>query len=221
MNPRIQVALQLCLLCAGSASLRAEILPDLLLHEDQSLDGPWQIIIDPYESGFYDYRYNQRDNSPNPNRSETYYLDAKPANPSDRVEYDFDLSPTLDVPGDWNTQRPELFYYEGTLWYRRKFEAAPLAQGERAFLRFGAANYRADVYLNGRKLGLHVGGFTPFSFEVTKRLKPGTNSLVVRVDNKRHKSAVPTLNTDWRTGSGRRPIRARVCATYGEQRPPP
>jgi beta-glucuronidase len=101
------------------------------------------------------------------------------------------------VPGDWNTQRPDLFYYEGTLWYRRTFEAAPPAEGERAFLRFGAANYRADVYLNGHKLGVHVGGFTPFSFEVTRQLKAGTNSLVVKVDNKRFKEGVPTLNTDW------------------------
>ena len=72
-----------------------------------------------------------------------------------------------------------------------------LKNGERAFLRFGAANYRADVYLNGKKLGTHIGGFTPFTFEATSLLKNGTNSLVVRVDNKRSKDAVPTLNTDW------------------------
>ena len=58
-------------------------------------------------------------------------------------------------------------------------------------------NYRADVYLNGRRVGTHIGGFTPFTFDVTKLLAKGTNSLVVRVDNKRAKDAVPTLNTDW------------------------
>ena len=72
-----------------------------------------------------------------------------------------------------------------------------MAEGERAFLRFGAANYRADVYLNGKKLGTHIGGFTPFTFEVTQRLRPGPNSLVVRVNNQRSKEGVPTLNTDW------------------------
>ena len=91
----------------------------------------------------------------------------------------------------------ELLYYEGSVWYRKKFDADALKDDERAFLRFGAANYRADVYLNGKKLGVHIGGFTPFSFEVTDRLKAGANSLVVRVDNKRSKSGVPTLNTDW------------------------
>jgi len=176
---------------------RAENIPDLFLHQGQSLNGEWRIIVDPYETGFYDYRYSQRDKAGSPSRSETFYLDVKPANPSERVEYDFDLSPTLQVPGDWNTQRPEMFFYEGTVWYRTRFEASVMRNDERAFLRFGAANYRADVYLNGKRIGTHIGGFTPFTFEVTKQLKSGTNSLVVRVDNKRFKEGVPTLNTDW------------------------
>lgn len=189
--------IQFVVLLALVTAALAENIPDLLLQPGQSLNGEWKSIIDPYESGFYDYRYSQRDLDPNPSRAETFYLDVKPANPGERVEYDFDSSPSLNVPSDWNTQRPELLYYEGTIWYRRTFEAAPLAKGERAFLRFGAANYRADVYLNGKKLGMHIGGFTPFSFEITKQLKSGKNSLVVRVDNKRSKSGVPTLNTDW------------------------
>src|SRR5581483_11000431 len=91
----------------------------------------------------------------------------------------------------------DLFYYEGTIWYRTKFAAPARKGGEHAFVAFGAANYRADVYLNGHKLGTHIGGFTPFSFEVTSLLQPGGNSLIVRVDNKRSRDAVPTLNTDW------------------------
>ncbi len=177
--------------------LHADNIPDLFLHDGLSLNGEWKSIIDPYETGFYDYRREQRDLGKNPSRSETFYLDVKPADAGERVEYDFDTSPTLNVPGDWNTQRPELLYYEGSVWYRRKFDCAALGQAERAFIRFGAVNYRADVYLNGKKLGTHVGGFTPFSFEVTKFLKAGANSLVLKVDNKRAKDAVPTLNTDW------------------------
>lgn len=175
----------------------ANNIPDLLLREGQSLNGDWHYIVDPYETGFYDYRLEQRDLSPNPNRSESFFLDVKPADPGERVEYDFDLAGTLKVPADWNTQRPELLYYEGSIWYRRTFEGPRLAAGERAFIRFGAVNYRADVYLNGQKLGVHIGGFTPFSYEVTGKLKPGTNSLIVKVDNKRIKEGVPTLNTDW------------------------
>jgi beta-glucuronidase len=177
--------------------LHADNIPDLFLHDGTSLNGEWKSIIDPYETGFYDYRHEQRDLSANPSRAETFYLDVKPADPGERVEYDFDKSASLKVPGDWNTQRPELLYYEGSVWYRRKFDLSGWSDEQRVFLRFGAVNYRADVYLNGQKLGTHIGGFTPFTFEVTRRLKKGANSLVVKVDNKRSKEAVPTLNTDW------------------------
>src|SRR6185295_7874579 len=104
---------------------------------------------------------------------------------SELLEYDFDKSPVLQVPGDWNSQDARLLYYEGAVWYRTLFDVTPAAAGRRQFLRFGAANYEAHVYLNGRKLGTHVGGFTPFAFEVTGALRPSGNSLVVRVDNRR------------------------------------
>jgi beta-glucuronidase len=190
-------ALALSFCAAVWPKAQAENIPDLFLHSGQPLNGAWKSIIDPYDSGFYDYRYSERDFSATPSRAETFYLDVQPADPGERVEYDFDTSPTLEVPGDWNTQRRELLYYEGSVWCRRTFTSPAPANGERAFLRFGAANYRADVYLNGRKLGVHIGGFTPFSFEVTGRLREGTNSLVVRVNNQRSKDGVPTLNTDW------------------------
>jgi beta-glucuronidase len=153
-----------------------------------SLDGKWQVIVDPYESGFYDYRYKPSANG--------YFKDAKPKTKSDLVEYDFDRSETLNVPGDWNTQSDQLFFYEGTIWYRKSFdyERRP---NTRLFVYFGAANYFADVYLNGEKIGQHEGGFTPFNFEITKLVRGTGNSLIVKVDNKRRRDAVPTLMTDW------------------------
>jgi beta-glucuronidase len=160
-----------------------------------TLDGKWHVIVDPYENGAYDYRRKPFDAVPNPTGG--YFLDRKPAGPADLVEYDFDASPTLLVPGDWNSQDDKLFWYEGTVWYRTRFDFQPSAAAPRQFLHFGAANYQADVYLNGAKLGRHVGGFTPFDFEVTGRLQPAGNSLVVKVDNTRHLDAVPTVNTDW------------------------
>ncbi|MFA6582259.1 MAG: glycoside hydrolase family 2 TIM barrel-domain containing protein [Paludibacter sp.] len=161
-----------------------------------TLNGKWNYIIDPYETGYYDYRYKPYDESPNPGNG-AFYLDKKQKNKSDLIEYSFDKSPTLWVPGDWNSQDEKLLYYEGTIWYRRLFDYAKKSTDHRIFIHFGAVNYESDVYLNGKKLGKHIGGFTPFNYEITTLLKEEGNSLVVKVDNKRKPEAVPTLNTDW------------------------
>jgi beta-glucuronidase len=160
-----------------------------------SLNGKWNTIIDPYENGYYDYRYEPFDK--NPNTTGGYFLDKHLSDKSELLEYDFDRSPVLTVPKDWNSQDSKLLYYEGTIWYRRIFEYTKKSLSDRLFLYFGAANYETDVYLNGKKLGKHTGGFTPFDFEITEILKEGKNSLVVKVDNKRRRDGVPTLNTDW------------------------
>jgi beta-glucuronidase len=157
-------------------------------HHTISLDGKWRTIVDPYENGYYDYRLKPS--------KDGYFRNAKPKNPGELVEYDFDTSPTLDVPGDWNSQRENLFFYEGTVWYKRSFDYA-VRPGTRLILYFGAANYEAIVYLNGEKLGEHTGGFTPFEFEITGKVKPKDNFVVVKVDNKRRRDGVPTVNTDW------------------------
>ncbi len=161
-----------------------------------SLNGKWHYIVDPYETGYYDYRYQPRDQNSDPG-VDAFFVNAKAETKSDRIEYDFDTSPVMNVPGDWNSQSEKLFYYEGTIWYKRSFDYPKPGDHNRVFIRFGAVNYRADVYLNGEKLGVHVGGFTPFSFEVTEQLRPEGNFLIVKTDNRRYREAVPTLNTDW------------------------
>ena len=161
-----------------------------------SLNGKWNYIIDPYETGYYDYRYMPFDKMSNPGNG-AFFLDRKPKDKTDLIEYSFDKSPTLWVPGDWNSQSEKLLYYEGTIWYRRLFDYKKSVAYNRVFIHFGAANYESDVYLNGKKLGKHIGGFTPFNYEISGLLKESGNSLVVKVDNKRKREAVPTLNTDW------------------------
>ncbi len=155
----------------------------------RSLDGPWRTIVDPYESGYYDYRLQ-------PLSTTGYFANQKPSSKSDRVEYDFDRSDTLSVPGDWNSQRKELFFYEGTVWYKRDFDARPSVD-RRLFVHFAAANYDAKVFVNGKPIGEHVGGFTPFDFEVTGAVHEGNNFIVVKVDDQRRRDGVPTVNTDW------------------------
>lgn len=153
-----------------------------------SLDGRWDTIIDPYENGYYNHRYEESDKG--------YFKNAKPANPSDLVEYDFARSPKLNVPGDWNSQSDQLFLYEGTVWYHRDFDIGKKVDLNYA-IHFGAVNYHATVYLNGKKIDTHEGGFTPFQFNITEQVKPGLNSLVVKVDNHRERDQIPTVNTDW------------------------
>ncbi|MFL5581343.1 MAG: glycoside hydrolase family 2 protein [Gemmatimonadaceae bacterium] len=182
--------------CTAAAQAPAEREPAPLItnvpgRATTSLDGRWQTIVDPFENGYYDYRYQ-----PTPNG---YFRVRRPQGPTDLVEYDFDRSPLLAVPGDWNSQRPELLFYEGTVWYRTTFARAdpPLGAGRRLFVHFGGANYEARVWLNGTELGVHRGGFTPFDFEVTGLARSGPNDLVVKVDNRRLRDAVPTVNADW------------------------
>ena len=155
-----------------------------------SLDGQWQAIVDPFEVGAFDYRAQPLKNN------QAFYKNHKPQSESELVEYDFDTSGQLHVPGDWNTQRESLLFYEGTVWYKRSFDYTKSPKNK-LFLHFGACNYFAAVYLNGEELGEHEGGFTPFDFEITDRVKPRGNFLVLRINNTRGKDQVPTVNTDW------------------------
>ncbi len=161
-----------------------------------SLNGSWKYIVDPYENGYYNYRYEPFDKQENPLVS-AFFMNSKPNKPSDLIEYNFDEMDSISVPGDWNTQKEKLFYYEGTVWYKKSFNYVLSKNSNRVFVYFEASNYKTEVYLNGKKLGSHIGGFTPFNFEVTNHLKEKDNFLIIKVDNKRVKEGVPTLNTDW------------------------
>ena len=92
------------------------------------------------------------------------------------VEYNFQKSSFLQVPGDWNSQRESLFYYEGPIWYQKDFsyQSKP---GTRVFFHAGAANYRSYLWVNEQMVCEHEGGFTPFDCEVTGLLKEGANRL--------------------------------------------
>ena len=166
----------------------SELLQNVTARNTQTLDGLWQVIVDPLENGYYNHRYQPYDQG--------YFRNAKMQSPSDLIEYDFDSDLELMVPGDWNTQTEKLYYYEGTVWYKRSFEFKK-QEGRSTYVYFEAVNYEAKVYLNGSLVGEHIGGFTPFQFDITDLLKEGNNFLVVKVDNKRKREAVPTVNTDW------------------------
>lgn len=161
-----------------------------------SLNGLWKVIIDPYDNGSCSYRLDRFDQMNRAPRS-AYFRDAKVKNMTDRLEYNFDSAETLMVPGSWNMQKEKFYWYEGSMWYRKLFKYSKEKVDNKVFLRFEAVNYHCCVYLNGEKVGEHTGGFTPFEFQIESLLREGDNSLVVLVNNNRHKDAVPTINTDW------------------------
>src|SRR5450759_4389477 len=99
-----------------------------------SLNGKWNYIIDPYETGYYDYRYQPLDANPNPQSG--FFLDQHQTDKSQLLEYDFDKCPTLMVPGDWNSQDDKLLYYDGTIWYRKLFSYKKSAPDNRVFIHF-------------------------------------------------------------------------------------
>ena len=177
-----------------SKSLNYGLSPQIMgvdSRKNLSLNGEWKAIVDQYEVGYHDYRLH-----PNPDIN-TFFADRSlKDDPRRLIEYDFDNDMSLPVPSDWNTRNDKLYYYEGTIWYRRQFDLKPEA-GKRYFLYFGAVNYEAIVAVNGVSVAKHTGGYTPFNFEVTDLLKDGQNTVIVKVDNKRRGEGVPTVNSDW------------------------
>lgn len=167
--------------------------PDLIINvrgrQTSTLNGSWRAVIDPYESGYYTYRHTPREDG-------GFFANKKPQYKSDLIEYDFGTAEQLVVPGDWNSQKDKLFFYEGTVWYKKNFDYH-LPPGRRLFVYFGAVNYQAIVGINGIILGEHEGGFTPFNFEITEHTREKENFLIVKVDNQRRPEYVPTVNTDW------------------------
>jgi beta-glucuronidase len=153
-----------------------------------SLNGKWQTIIDLYDTGYYDSHMAIEPNG--------FFKNEKPKDKSDRIEYEFLPANNLLVPGDWNTQKEKLYYYESTVWYKKDFDYK-LPKGRRLFVYFGGANYITNVYCNGEKLGDHEGGYTPFNFEITELVNDKDNFIIARVNAERKNDAVPMGMTDW------------------------
>jgi len=153
-----------------------------------SLDGAWHVIVDPYGDGLYD--------SNGKAQSAGFARNLAQTDSTGPIEYNFAKSSTLQVPGDWNTQRESLMLYEGPLWYEKDFEYHK-APGKRVFLHIGAANYRYYLWINGHVICEHEGGFTGFDCEITQALRDGNNFAVIAVDSTRLADGVPTLKTDW------------------------
>ncbi len=119
-------------------------------------------------------------------------------------DYNDNLWETKEIPSVENQiyafpKVPE--YYENGVWYRRTFSVPDTFSGKFVRLVFYAVNYIADVWINGNYVGWHEGGYTSFSFDVTKYLiYGGLNTIAIRVDNPpwgTRKDIVPYTVCDW------------------------
>ncbi|NLX10010.1 MAG: glycoside hydrolase family 2, partial [Chloroflexi bacterium] len=88
---------------------------------------------------------------------------------------------TITVPLPWQAAFPELEQYSGYAWYRRTFDLDEAWLAGDLLLAFGAVDYWCEVYVNGQRVGEHEGGYTPFRLSIRHAVRPGENTLSVRV----------------------------------------
>ena len=130
---------------------------------------------------------------------------------AERVGFDDRAWQTVSAPHTYNAAdsgiggakargEPEGVYYRGPAWYRLALEHTPEA-GRRYYLNFDGVALTAEVFINGRSLGVHEGGYAAFRHDVTDVLKTGDNLIAVRVDNTRNVRFAP-LNGDFNIYGG-------------------
>lgn len=144
--------------------------PQLRRAEWTSLDGPWRFALDD------DRRFHER----RPEGAEWTHT----------IEVPFAPEAARSGIGDTS------FHHGG--WYEREVDIPPPEGGERVLLHFGAVDYRARVWVNGRYAGSHEGGHTPFCFEITRFLRAeGPQTITVQALDDPFELAKPRGKQDW------------------------
>lgn len=147
----------------------------------ESLNGVWQYGIDQYDSLLRAHWYK-----------ENYYNEKGYKFPMD---FSFDQWERVTLPCSSNMISPELKLYEGSLIFTRTF-TYKRNKDERLVLNIGAANYTCYVFINKEYLGMHKGGSTPFTIDITDKILKD-NRIILCVDNTRRPEQLPCENTDW------------------------
>jgi beta-glucuronidase len=114
----LTIAMAMLIAVGESRAQVAPLIANIGGRSTTNLNGQWQAIVDPYDVGFVDYRAQPMKNN------SAFFKNYKPKSKSELIEYDFDTTGHLNVPGDWNTQRDSLLFYEGSVWYERSFDFA-------------------------------------------------------------------------------------------------
>lgn len=153
---------------AERASMRTEQpRPDLARADYQSLNGTWEFAPDDELEGIKNQWYQATA------QGEQGMAQEDPFRMRIQVPYSW----TSDLSGFGDPDDVDV------AWYRRTFEVDPAWDGSRIFLRFGAVDEEATVWINGTEVFTHLGGYTPFEMDITDYVQPGNNLLVVRVND--------------------------------------
>jgi beta-galactosidase/beta-glucuronidase len=109
------------------------------------------------------------------------------------------FSRTITVPFSFESRASGIgdTSFHPWVWYRRSVAIPAEWTGKRVLLRFGAVDYRAQVWVNGQLAGAHEGGHTPFEFDVTALLKPGSNAVTVRTEDPPTDRSIPRGKQYW------------------------
>jgi beta-galactosidase len=130
---------------------------------------------------------------------------------------DVDTFDNWSLPG----HRGEQQQWSGRTWYRKTFNAPAAWKGQKVFIEFEAVRQFAEVYLNGKKLGVAKGGFTPFGFDLTPHIRIGeANTLAVMADNRFQKDPIdPGMAPQAATSAATHPNLAQLQRALMEQIP--
>jgi hypothetical protein len=149
--------------------------PDFQRPDWVNLSGEWEFDFDPQDKGV----------------REEWFAPGKHA-----------FSQRIVVPYPWESElsgikRPD---YRGVAWYHRKTAAPTGMRGKRIFIIFGAVDWRADVWVDGRKLGSHENGYIPFEIDLTQVLGDGKeHDLIVRAEDRVDPETPTGKQTGWYT----------------------
>ncbi len=197
------ILLTLCLVHANSIFAQAESAEDFFSQkppeyakpssligwidnrEYLSLNGQWKYIVDPMNNGL----------------PETSFFGGFPENKTQKdgyelIEYNFDQADVINVPGAWNEQKDELFFYQGSIWLFKKFNFN-IDPNKLNHLYIGASNFFTKIFLNGERVGQFNSGYTAFNFDISDYLIDGENVLLVQINANLSEDSVPTKKTDW------------------------
>ena len=115
---------------------------------------------------------------------------------------DFDDSSweSISIPHTWNKDDANdetSGYYRGIGWYRRNIVIPAQFEGKEVYLKFDGVNQETELFINGKTVGTHVGGYTSFCFDITSHLNYGKkNTIAIKVNN-RYNENIPPLSADF------------------------